>query len=231
MSIKILDDIFVPESPKSINGKIRRICLYGGPSSGKSTNASELFSYLNKATDDNTSFELIQEYVKGWAWEDKKPQGFDQNYIFAKQQHREEIPLRNGAQAIVTDCPILLPVAYAKKNGVKSWQHLAGMAELHEEVYPGVHIFLDRGDMPFSQEGRLWGKDHATIMDDVIKNMLDLYIGKDNYTTIKSTNFEQICNYVVSSLYIDKKQEKKNILPFTPGNHYEGVDEFGGSDF
>jgi len=40
-----------------------RICLFGSPSSGKSTLASKIFSRLKV---DNYNVELVLEYIKEW---------------------------------------------------------------------------------------------------------------------------------------------------------------------
>ncbi len=44
------------------------INLYGGPGAGKSTSAAYLY-YLLKCQQENV--ELVREYVKKWAWENR----------------------------------------------------------------------------------------------------------------------------------------------------------------
>lgn len=184
---------------------IRRICLYGGPGTGKSTTSSNLFAYFKRLCVDgerDLQLELIQEYIKTWAWEGRYPQGFDQNYIFAKQQRREEIPLRNGVNHIFTDSPLLLGASYAKRYDVKSWPALIQMAELHEEAYPGLHIFLERGDRPYIDKGRYMDKEEALKMDRFIHGMLDIFIGTDNYVCMNYNDFDGMCNYISDKLHI-----------------------------
>jgi len=148
----------------------------------------------------DTQFELIQEFVKSWAWEGKNIQGFDQVFIFANQQNREEIPLRAGVQHIFTDSPLFLGAAYARKYHSKAFGPLIALAELHEEEYPGLHIFLERGDRPYVGKGRYENADKAKRMDDYIKSMLDLYIGSENYITMPYSDRDGIVEVVADRL-------------------------------
>lgn len=196
-----LGAVRVPPKPT-----IRRICLYGGPGTGKTTTASDLFAELKRSTvagKIDVQVELVQEWVKTWAWEGRKPQGFDQNFIFANQQRLEEIPLRNGVDCIVTDSPLLLGCAYARKNHVKSWQALLTLAELHEEAYPGLHIFLDRGDRPYVAKGRFEDEQGARRMDSFIRGMLDLFIGSERYHVVPYDDFDGLCGLVRGKLGIE----------------------------
>ncbi len=185
--------------------KIRRINFYAGPGCGKTTTASDLFAEVKRNTVSNKvemQFELVQEWVKAWAWEGRKPTGFDQNYIFASQQRLEEVPLRNGVDCVITDSPLLLSAAYARKYHVKSWQALISLAELHEEAYPGLHIFLDRGNRPYVSKGRFQNEEEAKRMDGFIKGMLDLYIGSDRYLVLPYDDFQGIYSCIRGKLGI-----------------------------
>ena len=188
-------DILAPRPKNSI----RRINLYGGPGTGKTTTASDLFAEIKRSTvarKVDLQFELIQEWVKTWAWEGRVPTGFDQNYIFASQQRLEEVPLRNGVDCVITDSPLLLSAAYARKHHVKSWQQILALSELHEAEYPGLHIFLERGDRPYVKKGRFQNEEEAKRMDGFIKGMLDLYIGSDRYVTLPFDDFEAVYSCV-----------------------------------
>jgi len=177
-----------------------------------STTASDLFAVFKRMTVDSKvdrQFELIQEFVKTWAWEGKSPKGFDQVFIFANQQQREEIPLRAGVHHIFTDSPLFLGAAYARKYKSKTFNALISLAELHEEEYPGLHIFLDRGDRPYVGKGRFEDEDKARSMDDYIRSMLDLYVGSDNYITIpygdRDTIIETIADRLGLFQYLPKE--------------------------
>ena len=182
---------------------IRRINLYGGPGTGKSTTASDLFAEFKRMCVDSsvdTQFELIQEFVKEWAWEGKSPEGFDQVFIFANQQRKEEIPLRGGVDHVFTDSPLFLGAAYARKYHSRTFNSLISLAELHEETYPGLHIFLDRGDRPYVGKGRYEDEEKARRMDDYIRSLLDLYVGSDSYIVMPYDDWGGIVKLVAERL-------------------------------
>lgn len=194
-------------APRFKPTNIRRICFYAGPGCGKTTTASDLFAHLKRDTVANKvdmQFELCQEWVKQWAWEKRKIESWDQNFIFANQQRLEDVPLRNGVHCIVTDSPLLLSAAYARKTHVKSWQALITLAELHEETYPGLHIFLDRGDRPYVGKGRYESEEKARRMDDFLKGMLDLFIGSERYVVMPYNDFDGILKFVREKIGIEQ---------------------------
>lgn len=89
------------------------INLYGGPGAGKSTSAARLFALLKES---GIETELISEYVKQWAWEERKPVNYDQFYFFGKQA-RKEYSLFGKVDYIVTDSPVALCGYYSKVFG------------------------------------------------------------------------------------------------------------------
>jgi len=191
---------------------LRRINLYGGPGTGKSTTASDLFAEFKRMCVDTSmdrQFELTQEFVKEWAWEGRSIEGFDQTFIFANQQRKEEIPLRAGVHHIFTDSPLFLGAAYARKYHSKVFGPLITLAELHEEKYPGLHIFLERGDRPYVGKGRYENEDKARRMDDYIRSLLDLYVGEDNYISLPYNDWDGIVNIVAEKLNLSEHVRNK----------------------
>jgi tRNA uridine 5-carbamoylmethylation protein Kti12 len=85
------------------------LSLVSGPGVGKSTVAAKLFAALKC---DHKSVELCTEYVKSWAWENRKPVDFDQFFFFGKQSRRE-CSLFGNVDLVVTDAPVLLTSYYA----------------------------------------------------------------------------------------------------------------------
>ena len=84
------------------------INILGGAGVGKSTCAAALFAEMKQR---GIHVELVQEWVKQWAWEERKIGEFDQLYIFAKQARREA-QLYDKVDFIVTDSPVLLSAFY-----------------------------------------------------------------------------------------------------------------------
>jgi tRNA uridine 5-carbamoylmethylation protein Kti12 len=77
------------------------INLFGGPGTGKSTLATNLF-YIMKSKDINV--ELVREYVKSWAYNNREPKEYDLIYLLGKQSSYET-QLYGKVDYVVTDSP------------------------------------------------------------------------------------------------------------------------------
>jgi nicotinamide riboside kinase len=153
-----------------ISKTVRRVCLWGGPGSGKSTSAALVFARLKVA---GLNVELVSEYVKAWAYENRKIDLFDQVYIFAKQQRLEDRVLRTPIQAIVTDSPLLMQCVYAKRYNAPCWQELVKIGKVFDSVYPSVNLLLRRVHGEYQQLGRYQDFDEAKKIDAEIKTYLE----------------------------------------------------------
>lgn len=149
---------------------VRRINLYGGPCAGKSTVAADVFSFLKKTG--KVEAELVQEYVKTWAYENRPPKGFDQVYLFSKQLRKEDVVLRNGVDVLITDSPLLLGTAYAREFDSDCWRHLAGIHAAFEARYPSLNIFVLRSGGDYRPVGRFEDEAKAVEMDERIRGFL-----------------------------------------------------------
>lgn len=151
---------------------VRRINLFGGPCCRK-TAISEGLAYNLKCLHSDLEIALVQEYIKQWAREDRKPIGFDQCAIFIAQLKKEEDLLRNGVDLIITDCPIWLNVSYATAEQHIGSEQLFGLAELFDEQYKSINIFLKRKNSEFVENGRYQNLEDAIKMDNYIKEFLE----------------------------------------------------------
>lgn len=149
---------------------IRRVNLYAGPCAGKSTVALELAGAFKRM---GKSFELVDEFVKAWAYQKITPTGFDQLLIFANQMHKEDIVLRNGVRHLVSDSPMFLSACYAKMFTPFMYEPLKAMEESFENLYPSMHLFIERGNKPYSQEGRYQTYEEAKEIDVFLKKQLE----------------------------------------------------------
>ena len=86
--------------------RIRTIIIevFGGPSSGKSTEAADIYAALKRK---HVDAELSREVAKRWVWEGRSVGSFDELYILGAQI-REEARLLGQAEVIVTDRPVLM---------------------------------------------------------------------------------------------------------------------------
>lgn len=149
------------------------INLYGGPGTGKSTNAAHLY-YLLKIQQQNA--ELVREYVKDWAWEGRKININDQIYFLGKQVRKESM-LYGKVDWIVTDSPIMMNLFYAEHYCTKTIAH--GIRELVNAFYTQaehdghkhIHVFLKR-TKPYNPEGRYQNEDEARQIDNTLLELL-----------------------------------------------------------
>ena len=172
---------------------IRRINLFGGPGIGKSVTAAKLFAELKIR---NIHAELVREYIKTWAYQDRTPKSFDQYYIFGKQLWSEDVLLSNGVDIIITDSPLMMQIPYCfpEINSVS----LKMMALDFEEKYPSINIFLSREGIEYQGEGRYHDYEQALKMDETIKDFL-----KKNdvqFSIHSAIDFELLLDNVLSKL-------------------------------
>lgn len=138
--------------------------LYGGPGTGKSTNAARLFAMLK---DLGIETELVTEYAKDVVWEETIKLLEDQIWVFANQLRRIK-RLQGKVDVVVTDSPLLLSCIYGTDYKLK---------ELVIQEYSEMNnldVFLTRVK-PYSENGRLQTEDEAKSLDAAIGGVLDVY--------------------------------------------------------
>jgi len=142
------------------------INLYGGPSSGKSTSAAFLY-YLLKTQGKNV--ELVREYVKDWAWEQRTISTYDQIYFLGKQVRRESM-LYGKVEYIITDSPVMMNLYYAQRycpvglaEGIRA-ATLSFYRQAAEDGHNHYHIMLKR-NKPYQGEGRYQTEAEAKEID------------------------------------------------------------------
>jgi len=139
------------------------INFYGGAGCGKSTTAAGLF-FLMKIN--GYSVELVQEYVKDLAWEDRHE---DQAFITANQNkklHR----LIGKVDYAICDSSLLLGLTYmADDYAVPSFRDY--VIDLYNSYDNVLNIFVER-QKPYLQDGRYETEANAIENDARIKQML-----------------------------------------------------------
>jgi hypothetical protein len=148
------------------------INMFGGSGCGKSTTAALLFARLKLK---GAHVELVREYVKYWAWNDRQVKEFDQIYLLGKQSAYESM-LYGKVDYIVTDSPILLAGVYQefKSNGEHSYVGQTAKAFMDQARQSGVvykNFFLERSK-PFDPRGRYETEEQAKEIDRFIYKYL-----------------------------------------------------------
>jgi hypothetical protein len=140
---------------------IRRIGLWGGPSTSKSTLAAWLFSELKTK---QIAAEHVQEGVKDWTWINRKPEGLDQVLLMAMQLHKEDTILRKSRAVVVSESPLRLGLCYARQMKMPGLEHLERLADMFEGMYPSINFFIER-EGSYDPTGRFENPDEAVAMD------------------------------------------------------------------
>ncbi|CAE7860196.1 folD [Symbiodinium microadriaticum] len=147
---------------------IRRINFFAGPGAGKSTVAARIFSELKIRGFD---VEHIPEYIKTWAHENRKPESYDQLYVFAKQLKAEDVILRN-VKHIVTDSPLLLNTSYSKLYNFQASDHLIRIAQQFDRDFPPLNLYIER-TVDYVDKGRYQSYEQAVDFDNFLLEFLD----------------------------------------------------------
>jgi nicotinamide riboside kinase len=167
---------------------IRRVCIYGGPGSGKSRLAARVFAHLLKY-----KVAHVTEFIKDWAILGIEPQGEDQHLIFASQKSREDTLLRK-ADFIVTDSPILLNVCYSCFYGYHGSQELISLAQKFEQKHHALSFFIDR-TVPYERFGRYQDQKQAQDFDDYLLGFLGKHmVAELHHVTVD--DFDAIINKI-----------------------------------
>ena len=174
---------------------IRRINFLGGACTGKSTIASYVFSKLRE---NGYSAELTGEFVKDWAYTGRIATKFDSLTTFSNQMYREELPLKNGVDFVVNDCPMLLNIVYAKNDSVGIEDSMLQILSKFEEHYPSLNIFLERDGIAFESEGRYSDLEFAKEMDGKILSALSL--SGIEYISMLTSDKKKIYKHIVNEL-------------------------------
>jgi len=180
--------------------KIRRICIYGAPGTGKSTIAAFIYATLKE---NHYNVEMVREHVKTWAYLNKKPESFDQVYLFAEQLHAEDVLLRAGVDYVISDCPILFAYFYSYLQKMPGWTCLAAIAREFDKKYAQIGIYLGLPDH-YEEFGRFQTLEEAQEIDRSMLNMLKGQIAADRLKYFDSAflDRDKILDLVFSSLEI-----------------------------
>ena len=138
------------------------INLLGGPGSGKSTCAADLFSRLKNRS---ISCELVTEFAKDLTWEQNQSALGCQFYVSGNQIWRQKrIP--KTIKYLVTDSPIITGAFYSRNPYLEK----ALIEEFNQ--FDNMNVILNRVK-PFDQKGRSQNERQSIEIHDRIKKFMD----------------------------------------------------------
>lgn len=167
--------------------------LFGTPGAGKSALAANIFANLKKH---NINCELVREYVKIWAYQDKQVTPLDQVYLLGKQTQSEAM-LYGKVDVIVTDSPILLVGAYQHLFFDGNYIQNTAM-EIMKEAKTKYNVEYKNFLLPMRNEVKQEGRFHNEDQIKMIDKYLPIYLA--------------LCNEPVVELSIDNQE--KTILTY-----------------
>lgn len=144
------------------------INLYGGPSSGKSTQGAGLFYKMKQ---NGYNVELVNEFAKEVVWEGNVPLLKDQLYVLA-HQHRKLVRLAGKVDYIITDSPVLLSIAYRSLYDGAMYSDLIDKLALEcYGMYHNINFMLNRTH-DFRDQGRAQDYQQSLTID---ANIIEIF--------------------------------------------------------
>lgn len=180
------------------------INLIGGPGTGKTTFATNLFTKMKQK---GISCEFVEEFAKGLVWEGREFALKDQLYIFANQNHNL-LRVKGKVNVIITDSPLLLsiyynsilPNEYKLKEGVFNKFVLNTFNSFENLVY------LMQRNFDYVKEGRYQSEEESTVIQKEIESILK----KENIEYEKIYGNEESLNKIVSIVEVLLSAYKKD---------------------
>ena len=169
--------------------------MCGGAGCGKSVLANYIRAELAFR---GYNIELVSEAIKDWTFIPRIPTDCDSFYLQATQIQWEDIRLRGGVDLIVSDSPLILQYFYAYYHKVPLQDPMLQAALEYEEIYPSIHIMLQREDKFYDELGRYETLEQAKNIDKMMLNTLKHY--RLNYVEFSCLDKNSIINYLVDEL-------------------------------
>jgi len=145
----------------------RVINFYGGPGSGKSLTAIDLFSRMKKL-EAGIKVELVTEYAKEVVYSDMQQLFKYQEIVFAEQRYRIE-RLVDKVDYIITDSPINLGHFYMPEG--KPYDYFRDFVDSCFDLYTNTNFFVNRIH-PYEAYGRDQTEEQAKAIDQEILSFL-----------------------------------------------------------
>lgn len=161
-----------PEAPHirpwADNKSLTVVNFFGGPGTGKSTTAAELFALMKKR---NFRVELLHEIAKDYVWERWDHIFREQDWILAHQHRLQRRLVGHDVDYAVIDSAILLGLFYTAPDMPPSFK--VWLRDVFDS-YDNINIYLERSDaFAYQQAGRNQDEEMAREIDRQVRFYLD----------------------------------------------------------
>ena len=143
------------------------INLIGGPCSGKSTVAAELFARLKKM---GIKTELVSEYIKDRIYEENKTMPNNQIAIFGMEHYNISNKL-GKVEVIVHDGSFINNIIYKAEYN----EEFGNLIISEYKKFNNLDFFIKRGNIEFESYGRIHNLKQSKELDRIIKETYDNY--------------------------------------------------------
>lgn len=148
------------------------INIAGGPGTGKTTVAAQLFSKLKEM---GYEVENVSEFAKELVWEGRKEAFNDRLYMHSEQNHRL-MQMNSKLDYIITDSPLFLTSVYnsyyLKDKFPKSYNNMIDTVSLETFNLYNNKVYLLNRDTKYKVIGRRESIKDAVEIDKDIKTYL-----------------------------------------------------------
>lgn len=135
--------------------------LIGGPCSGKSTVAAELFARLKKM---GIKCELVPEYIKEEIYKENHTIISNQIALFGMEVYGLDNKI-GKIDVIIHDGSLLNNIVYDKDNNKEFHNFI--VSQYHK--YNNLDFFIDRGTITFENYGRIHNLEQSLSLDKLIE--------------------------------------------------------------
>jgi hypothetical protein len=157
--------------PWAENKTLTVINYFGGPGTGKSTTAAELFALMKKQ---GMKVELLHEIAKDYVWERWDHIFREQDYILAHQHRLQRRLIGHDVDYVVIDSSILLGLFYTPPDMPPSFK--VWLRDVFDS-YTNINFYLQRSDkFEYIQAGRNQDINGAQLID---RQVLEYLISTD----------------------------------------------------
>lgn len=170
------------------------INLFGGPGTGKSTNAAGLFFEMKSR---GYKVELVTEFAKDLVYQESFFRLKDQLMILARQNHKLWV-LKDKVDYAIVDSPLLLSQHYFQDNGDYNEKLFKDFVLDTYNKYNNLNIFLQRNseEHPYQQYGRSQTEEEAILIDESIKSILKSTNSKFETILVSKTTVKDILSLI-----------------------------------